>query len=158
MQANAPNLQQLMADMVALEEALAALYLACSQRYPEDSKFWLVICHQEEAHARYITELADLAASHPTEFKLGRQFNAVAVRNITSRVLDFADQVRNGQVDRKRAFFMARDIEGSVLEARYHEIVTTDNVEFKKTLERIGRETATHKDLFDAKLSRSQGL
>lgn len=158
MQTNAQNLQQLMADMVALEEALAALYLACSDKYPEDSKFWLVICHQEEAHARYITELAELAASHPTEFKLGRQFNVVAIRNITSRVMEFADQVRKGQIDRKRAFFMARDIEGSVLEARYHEIVSTDNVEFKKTLERIRRETTTHKNLFDAKLARSQGL
>lgn len=158
MQTNAQNLQQLMADMVALEEALAALYLACSDKYPEDSKFWLVICHQEEAHARYITELAELAASHPTEFKFGRQFNVVAIRNITSRVMEFADQVRKGQIDRKRAFFMARDIEGSVLEARYHEIVSTDNVEFKKTLERIRRETTTHKNLFDAKLARSQGL
>jgi hypothetical protein len=147
-----------MADMVALEKALAALYLACSEKYPEDSKFWLAICHQEEAHARYITELAALIASHPGEFKFGRQFNVVAIRNITSRVDDFADQVRKGQVDRKHAFFMARDIEGSVLEARYHEIVSTDNLEFKKSIDRITRETASHKSLLAAKLARSQGL
>lgn len=147
-----------MADMVALEKALAALYLACSERYPEDSRFWLAICHQEEAHARYIAELATLISFHPGQFKFGRQFNAVAIRNITSTVMDFADQVRQGQVDRKRAFIMARDIEGSVLEAKYHEIVSTDNLEFKESIDRITRETASHKSLLAAKLARSQGL
>lgn len=153
---NVPELLQVMNDMVALEEALAALYLACSEKFPEDGKFWLAICHQEELHARYLAELAALISSHPHEFKFGRQFNAVAITTIMSSVRKLTDEIRQGQSDRKRALVMARDIENSVLEAKYHEIVTSDNVQFRETIDRIMRETTTHKKLLAAKVASNQ--
>ncbi|MFH1602382.1 MAG: hypothetical protein ABIH03_00560, partial [Pseudomonadota bacterium] len=51
---------QVMNDMVTLELALADLYQACSEQFPEDKSFWLAIKHQEELHAKLIKELADL--------------------------------------------------------------------------------------------------
>lgn len=154
---NVPELLQVMNDMVVLEKALAELYLACSEKFPEDSKFWLAICHQEELHAKFIGELAALVSSHPQEFKFGRPFNTVAITTIMSNVKNSMDQVRNGQFDRKRALLMARDIENSVLEAKYQEIVSTDNIEFTKTINRIMRDTASHKNLLAAKIASNQG-
>lgn len=154
---NVPELIQVINDMVVLEESLAELYRACSEKFPEDGKFWLAICHQEELHAKYLAELANLISSHPHEFKFGRQFNAVAVTTIISSVRMHTEEIRQGQRDRKRALVMARDIENSVLEARYHEIVTSDNPQFRETIDRILRETTTHKKLLAAKVASQQG-
>lgn len=146
-----------MNNMVALEKALAELYLACSETFAEDSKFWLAICHQEELHAKLIGELASLVSSHPREFQFGRQFNTTAITTVMSSVKNSTEQVRNGHLDRRRALVMARDIENSVLETKYHEIVTTDNIEFKSILDRIMKDTSSHKNLLAAKVASSQG-
>lgn len=156
MQRNVSELLQVMNDMVDLEEAFAELYRECSEKFPEDNKFWLAICQQEKLHATFIRKLAELVSSHPDEFKFGRRFNSVAIKTIMSNVKNSTEQVRNGQLDKKRALFIARDIENSVLEAKYHEIVSTDNVEFKKTIERIMRDTSSHKNLLAAKVASKQ--
>ena len=145
-----------MDDMVELELALAALYQACSERFPQDRNFWLAIGHQEELHAKFIRQLADLIASHPQEFRFGRPFNSIAIKNILSSVAGYTEQVRNGQLDRQRALFIAKDIENSVLEASYREIVSTDNIEFNKTIDRIANDTLSHRNLLAAKVAKSK--
>lgn len=147
---------QVMGDMVSLELALAELYQACSEQFPEDQNFWLAIKHQEELHAKLIQQLADLISSRPQEFKYGRPFNSVAIKTTLSSIKTYTESVRKGLLERKRALFMARDIENSVLEANYGEIVSTDNVEFQKILERVTKDTAAHKDIFAAKVAKSR--
>jgi len=147
---------QVMNDMVSLELALAELYQACSEQFPEDKNFWLAIKHQEELHAKLIKELADLISSHPQEFNFGRPFNSTAIKTTLSSITNNTESVRKGLLERKRALFMARDIENSVLEAKYSEIVSTDNVEFRKIIERITKDTLSHKNVFAAKVAKSR--
>lgn len=148
---------QVMNDMVSLELALADLYQACSEQFPQDQNFWLAIKHQEELHAKLIKELAELISTHPHEFKFGRPFNSAAIKTTLASITNYADSVRKGLLERKRALFMARDVENSVLEAKYGEIVSTDNVEFKKIIERINKDTLSHKNLFAAKVAKTRG-
>ena len=153
---NVSELLQVMNDMIGLEEAFAELYQECSEKFPEDNKFWLAICQQEKLHAMFIRKLAELVSSHPHEFKFGRGFNSAAIKTIMSNVKNSTDQVRKGQLDKKRALFIARDIENSVLEAKYHEIVSTDNLEFRKTIDLIAKDTLTHRNAFAAKVAKSR--
>lgn len=145
-----------MKDMAALEVALAELYQACSEQFPEDRNFWLAIRNQEELHAQFIRRLADLISSHPQEFRFGRPFNSVAIKTIMSSVAGYTDQIRKGELQRQRALFIARDIENSVLEANYREIVSTDNIEFRKTIDLIAKDTLAHKNLLAAKVAKSK--
>lgn len=145
-----------MDDMVLLELALAELYQACSEQFPQDKNFWLAIRHQEELHAKLIKQLAGLVESHPEEFNFGRPFNSVAIKTTLSSVKNYTESVRKGMLERKRALYMARDIENSVLEANYGEIVSTDNIEFKKIIDRIKHDTLTHKNLFAAKVAKTR--
>jgi len=147
---------QVMNEMVTLELALAELYQACSEQFPEDKNFWLAIRHQEELHAKLIKELADLIAAHPEQFSFGRPFNSAAIKTTLSSIRNYTESVRKGLLDRKRALFMARDIENSVLEAKYSEIVSTDNLEFRKIIERITNDTMAHKNVFAAKVAKSR--
>lgn len=147
---------QVMDDMVSLELALADLYQACSEQFPEDKNFWLAIRHQEELHAKLIKQLAALVESHPEEFNFGRPFNSAAIRTTLSSVRNYTESVRKGMLERKRALYMARDIENSVLEANYGEIVSTDNIEYTKIIDRIRHDTLTHKNLFAAKVAKTR--
>jgi len=147
---------QVMKDMVELELALADLYSACAEHFPEDKNFWLAIQRQEELHAQFIGKLVELVSTHPQDFRFGRPFNSVAIKTILTSVGNYAEQVRKGQIQRQRAVFIARDIENSVLEANYREIVTTDNVEFQKTIDRIAKDTLAHRNLFAAKVAKSK--
>jgi uncharacterized protein (DUF934 family) len=148
----AQDLMQLMDDMAALELALSALYQACSNRFAEDRNFWLAIAHQEQAHAGYLKKLAALIAAHPAEFRIGRAFNSAAIKTVRSGVERHLQEVRDGHIDRVRALYIGRDIESSVLEAKYAEIIDTDSTRFREIMDRISRETAEHRKLFAAKL------
>jgi hypothetical protein len=148
----AQDLMQLMDEMVALELALSALYQACSNRFAEDRNFWLAIAHQEQAHAGHLKKLAALIAAHPAEFRTGRAFNSAAIKTVRCGIERYLQDVRDGHVDRVRALYIGKDIEGSVLEANYPEIVETDSTRFREAIDRISRETVEHRNLFAAKL------
>lgn len=139
-----------------LSLALAELYQACSEQFPEDKNFWLAIRHQEQLHAKLIGQLADLISSQPQEFRFGRPFNSVAIKTTMSSIADYTESVRKGLLQRKRAPYMARDIENSVLEAKYGEIVSTNNIEFRKIIELINKDTLAHKNVFAAKVAKSR--
>ena len=139
-----------MHEMTRLERALAELYRACSERFPGDTDFWAAIEQQEEIHAQIIERLAGVIAAHPDQFRVGRPFRSTAVRTIISGVAAYTDQVRRGQLPKQRALFVARDIENSLLEASYCDIVSTDNVEFRQAMDLIAKDTLAHKNLFVA--------
>ncbi len=142
-------------DMIALELALADLYGACGAKFPEDRELWSAIQRQEEGHAEFLRRLADLMAARPGEFRPGRPFNSTAIRTVLTSVTAYADQVKRGQLPRQRALFVARDIEKSVLEANYVQIVNTENAEYLQAMDTISRETRSHRDLLAAAVARA---
>ncbi len=139
-------------EMIGLELALAALYRTCGERFPEDREFWWSVQHQEEGHARILEGLSALIAAHPERFQAGRTFRAAAIGTFVSQVARAAQQVRGGKLARRRALVIARDFESSVLEARYGDIVTTDDPEYRSAVERIGAETQRHRSRFQERL------
>ena len=143
-----------MQEMKKLELALAGLYQACSERFPEDRDFWVAIQQQEERHAQIIERLAGLIAAHPELFRAGRAFNATAIKTILAGIANYTMQVREGKLPSQRAKFVARDIENSVLEANYAEIVTTDNLEFRQAMELMAKDTLAHKNAFVAAVAK----
>jgi hypothetical protein len=145
-----------MNDMVSLELALAAFYELCGERFPERRSFWGAIQLQEEQHAKAIRQLAELVAVHPQEFRCGRPFQSAAIKTIIAGVEGHAAHVRRGQVAPQRALFIAKDIENSVVEANYPDIVSTENAEFRETMARIAEDTRAHKRLFAAEAAKGQ--
>lgn len=152
--ANLQNCLRVLSDMVELELALAELYEACNAAYPGDGDFWLAIKRQEEGHAEGIRRIAALVAEQPGAFEAGRPFNSIAINNIRKAVAEHAGRIRRNEVPRERALVIARDIENSVLEAKYDEFVKTRNVEYMTVIDRLSKETFAHRDLFDRQMGR----
>lgn len=154
-----PRLEELLSvldDMITLEEGFSALYETCSRKFPEDEKFWIAIANQERLHANFIHELKHKVEENPGDFSAGRSFNVRAIKSIVDSINKTREEVSNGRVDRKRALGIAKDIENSLLEAKYHEIVSTKNLDFQKLIDRIVKDTDSHKKLFAAKFAREK--
>jgi len=145
-----------MAEMSRLELALAGLYRACGEKFAEDRGFWYAIQLQEEHHARVLEGLSVLIASRPDQFRVGRAFNATAIKAVISNVERHTDQVLGGKLPKDRALFIARDFEKSLLEASYCEIVSTDNLEYRKGMEELTRDTEEHRKLFAAEVAKGK--
>ena len=150
------NLQQLlnvMEEMADLETTLADLYQACSQTFPEDTHFWTAIKHQEQGHADSIRKIAALVTANPQEFAVDRAFNAAAIKTIKKGVVAHIDALKQGEISRAKMMTIARDIEGSLIEANYSKLVKTNNVQFMDVINRIDNETSAHKNLMIKKIA-----
>ncbi len=144
----------LIREMIALETALASLYQACADRFPEDREFWSSVRHEEDGHAMILESLATLIAAHPGRFRAGRPFRPAAIRTVLAGVEHVTAQVQSGAVGRRKALVVARDFESSLLEARYGDVVTTDDVEYREAVARIDGDTQRHRDRFQELLDR----
>lgn len=156
---NPQTLQQLlkvMEDMADLEITLASLYQTCSERFPEDTHFWTAIKHQEQGHADSLRKIAALVAANPQEFALDRTFNSAAIKTIKNGVMMHIDALKRGEISRTRMMTIARDIEGSLIEANYSKLVKTNNVQFMEVISRIGDETKAHKNLMIKKIASTE--
>ncbi len=51
-----------------------------------------------------------------------------------------------GEIARKNIFFIARDLEQSMLEKNYGEVVKTNNPEFQSLMKEMISDTASHRD------------
>lgn len=156
MLARVEELLAVLTDMTRLEEEFAELYEACSRKFPEDDKFWLSIANQEHLHAGYIRELKRKIEENPADFSAGRTFNVRAIKTIIENISNTREEVNSGRIDHKRALGIAKDIENSLLEAKYHEIVKTSNLDFQQLIDRIVMDTDSHKKLFAAKFARQK--
>jgi hypothetical protein len=100
--------------------------------------------------------MADIIAARPAEFTPRRPFNTTAVQTFMSYVRAAAERVRSGELSRADSahlLTLARDMEQSVLESKYGEIVQTTDVEYQGLMRQIVAETVAHKGKIIAYLS-----
>ncbi|OQA34946.1 MAG: hypothetical protein BWY57_00096 [Betaproteobacteria bacterium ADurb.Bin341] len=153
---NLKQLLEIMEEMVGLERALADLYQTCSEAFPEDTQFWLAIKHQEKHHAESIRKMAALVLAYPHEFALGRTFNATAIHTVKHGIIEHIDALKQHQIPRIKMLIIARDIENSVIEAHYRDLVKTSNIEFNNLVDQIDTQTMQHKNLLIKKIAASK--
>jgi rubrerythrin len=142
-----------MTDMISLERMLATLYATCGAAFPEDRLFWLGLADQEEQHAESIERLLRLVSERPEEFEVGRPFTSAAIQTIKAGISGHIEAAQRGRLTRDKALFICRDIENSVLESSYRDIVKSGNVEFKRVIEAIVQQTLAHKSAVTKKIA-----
>jgi len=138
--------------MAEAEEVLAELYHACGQVWDDGHAFWSDIEEEERKHVRNIETMKDIISRKPERFEKGRPFNVMAAQTVIKGVRSNIEKVRAGTLQRKNALFMARDIEQSIMENRYGEIVKTDDVEYLGLMKEIVTDTAAHKGRIDSEI------
>lgn len=140
---------EVLAAMSETELTISRFYAACSDLSQSASAFWDGISKAEIKHSENIKKIIDVISTKPERFEKGRPFNIFAIKTFNDGVKNYISKLINGEIDVNKACFIARDIENSLLENRYGEIVKTDDIEFKTLIGEIISETEEHKTILE---------
>ncbi len=84
---------------------------------------------------------------------MGRPSNEVAIRTFIKGINATKDKIINGEIDEKKALYLTRDMEKSVLEAKYKDFLITDNLEYNTYISAIVKETEDHNATINKKIT-----
>ncbi len=139
-----------------LELALAEFYAAAAACRAADPAFWLGLEQEERRHAAHIEQMIAMIEANPTLYQTNRGFNPAAIQTFSAYVRDATSRLKKGEVppnDEKYLLSLARDMEQSVIEAKFSEIVKTSDLEFQALMRHIVSETQAHKNKIVGRLA-----
>ena len=149
-----PNeLVEALQALVSLELAVGELYKACSVRWPDDVRFWLEVARKEMDHAHAIERMLALIAFNPGNFAPLKAIRVNAVDTIISGIESRTEQVRSDQLSKNNALHIALDLETSVMENKFYEMVQTTDPAFLKICSEIMAQTRDHKSHFENRIA-----
>ena len=142
--------------MARAEEAIERLYETCAGLWQENGEFWQGLAGEEKCHAGIIRTMADMLAGNPGHFQAGRPFSASVLKTFISGIEHQTESVKRSAVPELNAMRIALDIEQALIEARYAEVVKTEDRRFQELANDIVRETAVHRRMVEKKIMERQ--
>ncbi len=141
--------------MKELELAAAEFYRTCGEIWIIEKEFWVNMEQSELKHAQNIDLMIKISSEKPEKFELGHSFKLPAIRTFISGVKGDTQRLRNRQLSKGKTLVVARDVEESMLESKYMEIIQTKEPEFQALMEQIVSDTLTHKEWLNEKMKQS---
>ena len=139
--------------MKELEMTVGQLYRTCGETWAEDKEFWSRMEQAELKHARNIDDMIKIMQERPESFELGHPFRRSTVHIFISSVRSNIERLEKQDIAKDKILFVARDIEESLLESKYGEIVRSSDIEFQTLMKQIVFDTKTHKDWLNEKIA-----
>ncbi len=144
------NVLNAMADA---EVALRDLYKACAEKYPHNGDFWNEISEAEDKHSLNMIKMTGVVSLKHEEFILGRHTHEVAIRTFIKGINSTKNRVISGELDQKKSLYLIKDIEKSILESKYEDFLTTNDIEYNTLVSAIVAETKEHNEMIDKKIA-----
>lgn len=139
--------------MAQYELLLSELYETCAATWAKDKDFWLDIAHQEVQHAENIRMMQEIINKKPEHFESGRPINLIAINTAATGLKDIIKRLTAGEYTYEKILIIARDMESSVLEAHYPEIVKTKDLEYQTLMKITISDTSDHNKHIQQKLA-----
>ncbi len=139
--------------MSDVEVALRDLYKACAEKWPSNAAFWNEISEAEDRHSLNMIRMTGIVSSKHEKFSLNRPSNEVAIRNFIKSINNTKERVVKGELDQKKALYLIKDMERSVLESKYKDFLTTNDIEYNTLVSAIVRETEDHNATINKKIA-----
>jgi hypothetical protein len=133
-------------NMEDLELTLAELYKTCGRLWPEHKEFWMDMEKAEIKHADNIDQMRKIISERPDIFELGSPFTSKAVQSFISGIRSLVQKLKQKEIGKIKALYLAREIEQSYLESKYVEIVKTEDKESKPLMREIYADTVFHRE------------
>lgn len=154
--ADAKNISILLEILAQLEEVISELYKTAGDLWEDDKDFWSALAQAETSHAEYIKKMADILSSKPREFEIGRPLTAAGIKTVISGVQNNIGKLKRGEINKKQMLFISRDIEQSLLESKYTEILKTKDADYQALVYDVATQTEGHKVLLVRKISETK--
>lgn len=139
-----PEIAKVLEAMQEIELAIGSFYRTCAEVWPEEREFWAGLESQEQGHAENLQRMAALLAEHAGAFEVQRPFNLIALQTIKAGIEARTRQVRQGEYSHDQTLYAARDLEQSLVEAKYGEFLKTTHPEYQTLAKEIASQTALH--------------
>lgn len=140
-----PDQLEAIGILAAHESAIADLYEAYSRRFPGRADFFRALAADEREHARVIVQFAEQVLSGAVRVDPQR-FSSTSVLASLDRVRGHLQEaVDRTDLPLVRALAVSVDLEDSLIERRYFEIVESDEPELAALLGQLAAETEDHR-------------
>lgn len=142
--------------MAQAESAVERLYEACASLWKDDKDFWQGLALEEKHHSEHIRSMMSILTGNPGHFQHGRPFTTIALKTFIAGIEHDIESVKQFTVTELKALHLARDIEQALIEARFTEVVQTEDRNFRVLAGEIVRDTAVHRRLVEKKIAELQ--
>ena len=146
------KINKVLESMIQYELDLSDFYKQCADIWTEDQAFWQNLAHAEVKHAENIQKMREIIAKKQERFELGRPFNPISLNTAMVGLKANARRLTLGAFSYEKVLIMVRDIEESVLESHYAEIVKTADLEYQTLMKGILSDTYLHKKTIQKKI------
>jgi rubrerythrin len=138
--------------MKEYELTAAKLYHACKEIWIVDEAFWAEMEREEMKHSGNIDRMIERISKNPERFELGQPFKLPAVRTSIDGVKWNMERLKKKEITKERMLFVCRDLEQTMIESRYAEIVKTSDDTFQSLVNEIVSDTLSHHDRLDKRM------
>ena len=139
----AKDTQPLLAILKEHEELLSDLYSVYAKRFEEHISFWSELSREETDHAGWLQDLADQIADYQNAFVADR-FPVAAVKISIEHVNKQIEKATKHEFTHRDALSIALDLEVSLLENKYFEVLEGDHPRVKQVLQLLSQSTKEH--------------
>jgi len=154
--ANLEKITTVLEAMIKYELTLFDFYKRCADIWTEDELFWRYLASAELQHSENIIKMREIITNGQERFEAGRPFNSIALNTAMAGLKDNAGRLTSGAFSREKILIMARDIEQSILESNYAEIVKTKDIEYQTLMNAIISQTQVHKKIIQEKIEKTK--
>ena len=148
------KITKVLESMIQYELIMSDLYKQCADTWTEDQAFWQNLARAELQHAEYIQRMREIIVKKQETFEVVRHFNPIAVNTAMTGIKGYINKLTSGTFSYERMLMIARDIEQSILESHYSEIVKTADLEYQTLMNAILSQTFEHKKIIQEKIQK----
>ncbi|MFC2022573.1 hypothetical protein ACFLTL_00205 [Chloroflexota bacterium] len=131
-------------DMLAANEvSIGQLYNEYANMFPEYSDFWDKLAKEEYNHARWLTEVSRKAVEGSLHID-ERRFTKEAVESYRKYLQGECEKARREGISLLQALSIALNIEESLIESKYFEVLEADPTELRRILSDLEIATKEH--------------
>jgi len=142
--------------MARAEETVQRLYATCAVLWKENEDFWRGLAGEERRHVTHIRSMIAMITANPGRFQPGRPFSAAALKTFIDGIERDINRVQQAGVPELKALRLALDIEQAIIEARFTDIVQTEDPVFRSLAGEIAHDTVSHRRLVERKITERQ--
>ncbi len=130
--------------MARHEEAIAQLYTAFADKFPDYHNFWLDLSNEEKGHAEWIRKFKSRCEEGECKINEGR-FRTKAIDTSIQYINGYALKAKQEEMSIAYALTISLDIENALLDKSFIEIYETDDEDLKEVLQHLIDDTKRHK-------------
>ncbi len=143
------NLQMILGILDTLTETeltVSQFYGTCARIAGNDQDFWSRLEAEEKKHHAMVRRMSEMVAEKPDRFRMGQSFKEGALRTFINWLQELTRRAEAGAIPTQDLLHIARDVEQSLIESKFHEAIQTDDVAFKGLLNAMHEDTFFHRE------------